>query len=149
MQNLTEMSLNTKGLDTVTMVHIGVELVVIGGMATYFHTQNRDLKNRVQELEKQNAELSKVIQSHSQALNQVMLMLRGSEPSPQQRRPQKRVTRQRRPQPVEEEEQEEEFEEQPQEEQEENQEEYEEQDDDYVQQELNKTEEESKKKVRR
>lgn len=68
--------------ETKDFVHIGAELVIIGGVSVYFFKQTSALKAQVAELQKELEVLKKVIQGHDQALGAIMGIPQQKSPAP-------------------------------------------------------------------
>jgi len=78
------MSLFSKGFKTrknnvmnnnITIAHIGGEIVVIAGIAFYFHKKTGNLQNEITELKKQNVELREAVEHLNESLNQLGAMV--------------------------------------------------------------------------
>ena len=78
-------------MDTKTIVHIGTEVIVIGGLTFYFTKQINDLKTQNAALLQRVNQLTEVLQQHDQILH--TLVERNSQrinprrPQPRQRQP--------------------------------------------------------------
>lgn len=91
-------------IDTSTLIHVGVELVVVGGLAFWVHRKTSDLQdqvsgltekvNKYEEILKRQGEL---LAQHENALRQVFAVLNGGAPPPQpQPKPQPKQTPRKR-----------------------------------------------------
>jgi len=61
-------------MNNITLAHMGGEIVVIAGMAFYFHKKTGNLQTQVEELKKQNIELREAVEQLSESLNQLGAM---------------------------------------------------------------------------
>lgn len=61
---------NMNTLDTKTMIHVGVEVVVIGGIAFWVHKKTSNLQKEIEQLKQENAELKNILVQHSQVLSE-------------------------------------------------------------------------------
>ena len=58
-------------MNNVTLAHIGGEIVLIGGVAFYFHRKTKNLGEQIVTLQKENAELREAIQDLSEQIQQL------------------------------------------------------------------------------
>lgn len=68
-------------MDKITLAHIGGELVIIGGVAFYFHRKTVKMTDRITALEQENAELKEAIQALNdslQELGMIVMQMRGA-----------------------------------------------------------------------
>jgi len=72
-------------IDTKLMIHVGCELLIVGGIAFYLNGKIKTLSDRVSALEQQNAQLKQMFDAHEDIIRQALG--KGSRP-PQQRAPQ-------------------------------------------------------------
>lgn len=66
--------------NTQTLVHVGTELVVIGGVTFWLNKKISSLEERVKELETKNAEYEKILSNHGQILarhNELLMRITG------------------------------------------------------------------------
>ncbi len=86
-------------LDPKLIGHIGVEIVVIGGITFYFSKQIKDLNSRIDNLEKQNEFFRQAFETHETYLKQLYGGRSIPQPKqiPKQKRPQKRPQKQPSP----------------------------------------------------
>ena len=148
-----------ENLDAKTLTHIGVEVVVIAGLAIYYQKKTSDLDARLKTLEQIIKEQENVIKSHQQFLTQIAPIIQhfGSNqanplprhPAPKSRRVNKHPAPRGREKRVPE--HEEEYVDEPEEENREPEEDdyVDEEEREIVEQELRETEDASKKKTRR
>lgn len=61
---------NMNTLDTKTMIHVGMEVVVIGGIAFWVHKKTSNLQKEIDQLKHENAELKNILVQHSQILSE-------------------------------------------------------------------------------
>lgn len=83
-------------MDKITLAHIGGEIVLIGGVAFYFHRKTVKMNEQIVALQKENAELKEAIQELNnslQELGMIVMQMRGAQrasvhqPTPQQQSP--------------------------------------------------------------
>lgn len=90
-------------IDTKLAVHVGAEILIIGGISVYFFKQIKDLQGKIDNLEKQNEFFKQAIETHDSYLREMYESGRLQKPrvpqlqrNPQQQRP--RQEPQHRPQ---------------------------------------------------
>jgi hypothetical protein len=71
-------------MNNIMMAHIGTELVVIAGVAYYYHRRTSSLQQEVDILKTQNLELVEAIKGLGEDMNKLYSMIRGSVPQPAQ-----------------------------------------------------------------
>ena len=73
-------------MNNVTLAHIGGELVVIGGVAFYFHRKTTLLEQQVMQLQKENRELAAAIDNLGEQMEQLAeFVMQGAPPAPRPR----------------------------------------------------------------
>lgn len=61
-----------ENLDTKLMAHVGAEILVVGGVAFYLNKQTSALRERVEQLEKQNAKLMEIVDVHERCIRELL-----------------------------------------------------------------------------
>lgn len=79
--------LKTMNFETKDYVHIGAELVIIGGISAYFFKRTSDMKSQITSLQTELETLKQVIKAHDQALAGILGIKPKENPQAPERQP--------------------------------------------------------------